>query len=460
MDAKSVRKKTQQEMTCPVCLRYFNLPMTLECGHTFCETCIRRSWAEKEVCPCCRTVIKNTFHPCYSLSNLIEIFNDWEVSAGRETLAWAAECERHKQPLDLFCRDDHAPLCVECHGSQEHGGHSVVRVEEAAQEYKDQITSYLEILQKEKAKNTAYKVDTENKKQVALKKMKCQRKAVKDGFDKLCEYLHHENEPLVEMDLLEEELLGNGELHQAKLSEDYNSLGRMIREMEEKREQPARELLQDVSSTLQRYEERKSLETPGPCPVALSWKLIEYFDRSLFLQSAIEQFKAKVTLDPDTAHPILILSEDYRSVRLGDKCQDVPDNPERFKERAVVLGHKGFTSGRHSWEVIVGDAERWAVGVARKSLQRKAYFNISLEEGVWAMERKREDHGGVTHPSPPMSGELKRVRVVLNYQAQKIIIYDADRATQLYAVSDASFSGEPLVPFFFLGGTGHLTLSS
>ncbi|XP_067386087.1 thaicobrin-like [Emydura macquarii macquarii] len=47
--------------------------------------------------------------------------------------------------------------------------------------------------------------------------------------------------------------------------------------------------------------------------------------------------KANVTLDPNTAHPCLSVSEDRKSVRRADVLQDLPNNPERFDVRHCVL---------------------------------------------------------------------------------------------------------------------------
>ncbi|XP_015283958.1 PREDICTED: thaicobrin-like [Gekko japonicus] len=179
------------------------------------------------------------------------------------------------------------------------------------------------------------------------------------------------------------------------------------------------------------------------------------------LDSGLHLQKANVILDADTAHLKLILSEDRNSVRRGEKAQDLPNSPERFNIYSCVLGREGFTAGRHFWEVLVGSEEEWTVGVARKSVRRKGALFFTPEGGIWEVGKwggsykaSENDHD----PPLTLSGELKRIRVCLNYTAGRVAFFDADQAALLYEFTGASFSGETLLPSFWVHSKGDLQL--
>eukprot|EP00079_Xenopus_tropicalis_P018564 XP_004920551.3 PREDICTED: nuclear factor 7, brain-like [Xenopus tropicalis] len=90
-------------------------------------------------------------------------------------------------------------------------------------------------------------------------------------------------------------------------------------------------------------------------------------------------------LDPSTAHPNLILSDGLTSVKYGDSKLSVPDNPKRFSQCILVLGSEGFDSGRHYWEVDVGDKTAWDVGMASESSNRKGKIKLNPKNGYWAI---------------------------------------------------------------------------
>nr|XP_038028154.1 butyrophilin subfamily 3 member A1-like isoform X2 [Anas platyrhynchos] len=146
-------------------------------------------------------------------------------------------------------------------------------------------------------------------------------------------------------------------------------LGKQAAEIEEKAER-----LEEQAAELVRKEARMVEQA-----AELAWR-----------RSLLPHNRVKVTLDPRTAHPWLVVSQDKSSVRCNSERQQVPDTPERFHNRLCVLGHEEFTEGRHCWLVEV-EGERlkyssWAVGVTRASVERKKRINMSPEEGIWAVQ--------------------------------------------------------------------------
>ncbi|KAJ8274179.1 hypothetical protein COCON_G00088040, partial [Conger conger] len=139
-----------------------------------------------------------------------------------------------------------------------------------------------------------------------------------------------------------------------------------------------------------------------------------------------------VTLDPNTAHPKLSLSEDLTSVRCSGERQQVPDNPERF-DGLCLLGSEGFSSGRHYWDVEVGDVG-WCVGVVKESISRKGRVSLSPAAGVWGIELYKGKYRALTSTPKRLTvqRDLQRVRVQLDWDRGEVSFSDPSNNTPLY----------------------------
>uniref|UniRef100_A0A8C3T3T8 Butyrophilin subfamily 1 member A1-like n=1 Tax=Chelydra serpentina TaxID=8475 RepID=A0A8C3T3T8_CHESE len=170
--------------------------------------------------------------------------------------------------------------------------------------------------------------------------------------------------------------------------------------------------------------------------------------------------KSNVTLDPDTAYPQLVLSEDRKSVNRGDTRQRLPDNPERFDTEPCVLGCEGFTSGRHCWEVEVGGGKDWAVGVARESVGRKGGINLSPEGGIWAVQWWLCQFRALSSPVTPLpqSRVPSRIRVCLDCDRGQVTFIDAGDEAPIFTFPPGSVPGERIRPWLRVGPGSQLRL--
>ncbi len=160
-----------------------------------------------------------------------------------------------------------------------------------------------------------------------------------------------------------------------------------------------------------------------------------------------------VTLDPDTAHPKLILSDDGKQVRCGDIRQKLPDKPERFDPSVSVLGKEGFSSGRFYFEVQVKGKTGWDLGVVRESINRKGQITLRPSNGCWTVWlRNGDEYKAGAGPSVSLSLRVKpqRVGVFVDYEEGLVSFYDVESSSHIYSFTAQSFT-EKLYPFFSPG---------
>ncbi|XP_030635135.1 butyrophilin subfamily 3 member A1-like [Chanos chanos] len=157
-----------------------------------------------------------------------------------------------------------------------------------------------------------------------------------------------------------------------------------------------------------------------------------------------------VTLDPDTAHPELILSDDGKQVTHGDTRQDLPDNPERFDHWFSVLGKEGFSSGRSYYEVQVSGKTDWTVGVAKESVKRKGDGPLNSETGIWSVSLwNGNEYKARTDPPVPLSLRQKpqKVGVFVDYEKGLVSFYNVEAGSHIYSFTGLSFT-EKIYPYF------------
>uniref|UniRef100_A0A667X072 B30.2/SPRY domain-containing protein n=1 Tax=Myripristis murdjan TaxID=586833 RepID=A0A667X072_9TELE len=158
---------------------------------------------------------------------------------------------------------------------------------------------------------------------------------------------------------------------------------------------------------------------------------------------------APVTLDPNTAHPCLILSDDFTSLHYSSQPRHCPDNPERFHISAEVVGMTALGSGSHHWIVETGSNQDWLLGVVSLSVPRNAEVSARPENGFWTLCFRDGEFRAMTSPPTPftVSKTPNQVKVQLDFDKGTLSFLDSVDDTLLYEFTH-TFT-ETLLPYFY-----------
>uniref|UniRef100_A0A8C5FM15 Uncharacterized protein n=1 Tax=Gadus morhua TaxID=8049 RepID=A0A8C5FM15_GADMO len=175
------------------------------------------------------------------------------------------------------------------------------------------------------------------------------------------------------------------------------------------------------------------------------------------LEPALKKYACDLTLDPNTAHRRLSLSEDTRKVTGVGEDQSYPDHPDRFDSRLQVLGREALT-GRCYWEVKWGGGVEIGVtyrgitrrgrgGDSRLGENNKSWVLYCYDGGYFAW------YNGIETALPLRPAGSTRVGVYLDRPAGSLSFYrvspggggSSDTLTHLHTFR-SSFTQEDLLP--------------
>ncbi|XP_067900606.1 E3 ubiquitin-protein ligase TRIM39-like [Heterodontus francisci] len=381
-------------------------------------------------------------------------------------------CSKHNEDFKLYCQEDDVPVCIICIVAGRHKTHSVVTLNKMFQLAKAASASLqMQISQKYRDIIVALKkVEDE-----ALSNVKTEQLNI---IKSLNEKLNNNEKERKEVQTLMEQishLLDAGDIHQVlqyvsspKWKEavldlvlgneigqvEHDSLGEQVGNsdhsiirfrvaMEKNKENVLAQLL---------------LEKPIPKTTA-----IKLDDMVLFLKETVSTTEGKmrgllikkwarnITLDVETAHSALEISDDRKTVAFSRNAHDVLSSPKQFTHTANVLGSEGFSAGKHYWEVTVQEQSDWSVGAVYQSVPRGDNNSLANSPLAWLLTFQRPQYLA-WHDNVSVTlkvSQLQRLGVFLDYESGQLTFYDADNMTLLHTFID-SFT-DTLYPVFSPG---------
>ncbi|XP_078139248.1 nuclear factor 7, ovary-like [Centroberyx gerrardi] len=448
-------------LSCHVCSETFRDPVSLSCGHSFCSSCLKKFWEQdkNKNCPICKRKSSKDHPPVtFTLKDLADSYAGRQKAGSSETDKGEEKvevvCSKHPEEPKWFCKEEEKAVCHVCEFPHHHG-HKVVPIEEAVSDLKEQLRSDLRSLQDKRNKYTEVEKTYNKVVQHSKNQLVATERQIRAEFHKLHQFLKEEEEARLAALREEEEQRGKTVAREMKImQEKMSSLSGSISAVEEDLQKPNVPFLTSYKPTQTSARAQCSL----PDPQLVSGALVDVAKHLGNLSFRVwEKMKGKVKLspvilDPNTTHPCLSLSDDLTSVRYGDTWQQLPDNPERNKKYATVLGSEGFSSGKHSWEVEVGDHPVWNVGLAKESADRKGKLDFTPKYGIWCLGHCSGKYSNVLGQILTVKKSLQRIRVQLDYDRGELSFYDAEDKTHIYTHRD-TFT-EKLYPCFNVGKGG------
>nr|XP_055054069.1 E3 ubiquitin/ISG15 ligase TRIM25 isoform X8 [Misgurnus anguillicaudatus] len=185
---------------------------------------------------------------------------------------------------------------------------------------------------------------------------------------------------------------------------------------------------------------------PGGSTAAQSW----------VQRNELLKYGTILSFDVRTAHKRIVLSENFTKASVTDEPTHYPDIPTRFSVCSQVLCTKGFSQGRHYWEIKMSSNNFCGLGLAYGRIDRKGpssrlgrnveswcveWFNVKLSAWHNSIETV------LANPNP------SRVGILLDCDGGSATFYNVQDRAYPFHTFVFPFS-EPVYPAFWIFSNG------
>ncbi|XP_075834838.1 E3 ubiquitin-protein ligase TRIM31-like [Microtus pennsylvanicus] len=249
--------KLLEDAICPICEEILRDPVTTDCGHNFCLQCIHQvgKTTENLQCPLCKLPVdKNMLRPNKQLASIAEKIQATDP-AEFQPEEEEPRCLKHKKKLNYFCEKDKEFLCLVCCDSKDHKTHEVNLIDEAAQNYKVQIETQLQILGQKDKEIIKEKKECEEATQVFRARIHLEKLKILQEFKNVCQRLEEETKfHLSSLSLLEQEGVKQTEEYVTETERQLTTLRNHMEYLKNRQQAPSMELLEGINDILGRYD--------------------------------------------------------------------------------------------------------------------------------------------------------------------------------------------------------------
>ncbi|GAA6086382.1 bloodthirsty-related gene family, member 2 [Tachysurus ichikawai] len=407
---------------CTLCEDIFSSPVTTPCGHSFCKVCLRKYWSRtgSGKCPFCSKVFTSKPHLSINriLADVTEQYRKSRIDGKAKSLSVGGLLnETYEQIEKTGTEVEH--MIEERIQKMDKLKQSLKLLKSSClREVQESHRVFSALLSSVEAAHKAVVAEVEEKQQEAEKRVERLMKELEKEIAEL------ESGQTTPDDLLDtKDFLKRSFLHLPREMRDWSKV---------------------------------TLETE-PC-VGFTRKAMSDFVNTVRAEASklskaelnkLQIYTVELTLNPRTAHANLSISDDRKQVRHTTKEQEVPENPKRFDRVTNVMSKEAFISGRHYWEVEVGNKTDWDLGVARNSVNRKGKFTVSPSNGFWTLSL-RSGNQYTANTLPPtclsLTSKPRKVAIYLDYDMGRVSFFCPDSGIHIYTFTDKF--NERLHPIF------------